>query len=108
MFVRRLELVLPQELEPLLEQELHISKYYISHLFSDKLHISFNDYVNSLRVSHACRYLRDGTLSVTEVAAKVGFGTLRTFNRAFSKQIGCTPSAYRAGQKANTRGFSEK
>ena len=78
-----------------LEQELHISKYYISHLFSDKLHIGFNDYINSLRVSFACHHLRHSDRSVTEISDLVGFGTLRTFNRAFFKQMGRTPSEYR-------------
>ena len=79
----------------LLENELHISRYYISHLFSDKLQIGFNDYVNSLRVSFACNYLRHSDKSVTEISDLVGFGTLRTFNRAFFKQMGRTPSEYR-------------
>ncbi len=79
----------------LLENELHISRYYISHLFSDKLQIGFNDYINSLRVSFACNYLRHSDKSVTEISDLVGFGTLRTFNRAFQKQMGRTPSEYR-------------
>jgi len=79
----------------LLERELHISKYYISHLFSDKLCISFNDYINSLRVSFACRHLRHTEYSVTEIAALAGFGTPRTFNRVFQRQMGQTPSEYR-------------
>lgn len=83
-----------------LEQELHISKYYISHLFSDKLHIGFNDYINSLRVSFACHHLRHSDKSVTEISNLVGFGTLRTFNRAFFKQKGRTPSEYRRARPA--------
>ena len=79
----------------ILERELHISKYYISHLFSHKLNMRFNDYVNSLRISDACRYLRHDSRSVTEISELVGFATLRTFNRAFIKQIGMTPSQYR-------------
>lgn len=79
----------------LLEQELHISKYYISHLFSEKLKIGFNDYINSLRVSFACRQLRDTDRSVTEISTLAGFSTLRTFNRAFFKQMGQTPTQYR-------------
>ncbi|MBQ9778092.1 MAG: AraC family ligand binding domain-containing protein, partial [Clostridia bacterium] len=51
----------------ILEEKLHISKYYISHLFSDKLGLGFNDYINSLRVSFACRYLRHSDRSVTEI-----------------------------------------
>lgn len=79
----------------ILERELHISKYYISHLFSHKLNMRFNDYINSLRISDACRYLRQDSRSVTEISELVGFSTLRTFNRAFIKQTGMTPSQYR-------------
>ena len=79
----------------LLEEELHLNKYYISHLFSSKLGIRFNDYVNSLRISHACRLLRDSELSVTEISDAVGFNTQRTFNRAFLRFRSCTPVEYR-------------
>lgn len=85
----------------LLEENLHLSKYYISHLFSDKLGISFTDYVNFLRVSEACRMLRIGDSSITEIAYSVGFGTLRTFNRAFMKQLGCPPSEYRKNNRGD-------
>lgn len=79
----------------LLEAELHLSKYYISHLFSGKLGIRFNDYINSLRISHACRLLRRDDMQITEIAEAVGFNTLRTFNRAFSRFRGMSPTEYR-------------
>ena len=41
------------------------------------------------------RRLRHTDDSITEISEQVGFGTLRTFNRAFSKQIGMSPSLYR-------------
>lgn len=78
-----------------LEENLHLNKYYISHLFSGRLGLRFNDYVNSLRVSEACRYLLNSTHSITEISDLVGFNTPRTFNRAFLRQIGTTPSEYR-------------
>lgn len=78
-----------------LEEELHLSKYYISHLFGSKIGTGFNDYINALRVSEACRYLRRTNKSITEISALVGFGTLRTFNRAFVKHVGMSPSEYR-------------
>ena len=78
-----------------LEEELHLSKYYISHLFGSKIGTGFNDYINALRVSEACRYLRRSNKSITEISTLVGFGTLRTFNRAFFKQVGMSPSEYR-------------
>lgn len=82
-----------------LEKELHISKYYISHVMNDKLNMGFNEYVNSIRVSNACKYLKKTNMSITEISDMVGFNTIRTFNRAFYKQLGVTPSEYRANKK---------
>lgn len=78
-----------------LAEELHMSKYYISHLFGKEFNMKFNDYINSLRVSAACRLLCDTTKSVTEISEEVGFSTARTFNRAFSKQYKLSPTEYR-------------
>ena len=79
----------------LLEEKLHLNKFYISHLISGKLGLRFNDYVNSLRVSEACRHLSNAEHSITEIGSLVGFNTPRTFNRAFIKQMGMSPSEYR-------------
>lgn len=85
-----------------LERDLHVSKYYISHVMSQKLHIGFNDYVNSLRISNACKHLQKSDKSITEISEIVGFNTLRTFNRAFFKQMGMTPSDYRAKRPSDS------
>lgn len=74
---------------------LNISRSSVSHIFSSRLSISFNDYVNSLRLSDAVKLLKNTTDSVTEIASKVGFGTIRTFNRAFLKQYGMSPTSFR-------------
>ena len=78
-----------------LEQELHLNKYYISHLFSQTLGIRFNDYLHYLRISEACKLLRNTDYSITEIGDAVGYNTPRTFNRAFLKQTGTTPTEYR-------------
>ena len=87
-----------------LEKELHISKYYISHIFGNRLGISFSDYLNSIRVSHACRCLRQTDMGITEIADFVGFNTSRTFNRAFVRHIGMSPREYRKNH--SYKGFS--
>ena len=78
--------------------ELHVSRCYISRLFSRRLHIGFNDYINSLRVRNACEMLKTTDLSVTEVAYAVGYNSVRTFDRAFFNTRQMTPKEYR--QKA--------
>ena len=84
-----------------LERELYINRYYISHIFADYLHIGFNEYINSLRVFEACRKLRHEAVGITEIAQQVGFGCLRTFNRAFKQKTGMTPSEYRRAADAD-------
>ncbi len=74
---------------------LFISKSYISHIFSDKIHMSFRDYINSLRISLSLNYLKDGKLPITGVVAVCGFKSIRSFNRAFKKQHSVTPTEYR-------------
>ncbi len=78
--------------------ELHISRCYISRIFSRRLHISFNDYINSLRIRSACEMLKNTNTSVTEVAHAVGYNSVRTFDRVFLNARGMTPKEYR--QKA--------
>ncbi len=74
---------------------LHISRCYISRIFSKRLHISFNDYINSLRIRKACEMLKAGDLTVTEIAYAVGYNSVRTFDRCFMTVRGMTPKEYR-------------
>ena len=77
----------------LLSKKLHLSRYYISHIFSDKLQVSFTDFVNALRVEHACSLLEKGA-NITDIALSSGFSSVRTFNRVFAEEIGMTPREY--------------
>lgn len=79
----------------LLEKELHISKYHISHILNKTLQMNFNDYINSIRISNACRYIDEGNKTVAEISELVGFNTVRTFNRAFLKHVGVSPREYK-------------
>lgn len=79
----------------MLEEELHVSKHYISHLFGDKLNIGFNDYINTLRVTYASRLLRETNDSIINISESSGFNSLRTFNRAFKKHFSVSPREYR-------------
>lgn len=77
-----------------LSSALHISRSYISYMFSKKLHMSLPDFIGSLRISEAKRRLERGA-SVTEAAFAAGFSSIRTFNRHFFKVSGMTPRDYK-------------
>ena len=72
---------------------LHISKYHISHLFSEKMQTGFCSFVNSLRLAEACRLLKKG-VGATEAALLSGFPSVRTFNRIFRAEYRMSPTDY--------------
>lgn len=76
-------------------QELHLNKYYISHLLNKKLGINFNSYINMLRINKACDLLTDTSKKIIDISEEVGFGSTRSLNRAFLKIMKCTPVEYR-------------
>lgn len=79
-----------------LARAVHLSKYTVSRIFSQKLHMSFCDYLGSLRILEACRHLESKEESITDIAYAVGTGSTRSFNRLFQKYTGMTPRQYRA------------
>ena len=78
-----------------LAEELHINKYHISYIFNKKLNLKFNTYINSLRINSACDDLIDTDKKISEISEEVGFGSIRSFNRAFLELKGMTPLEYR-------------
>ena len=79
----------------MLSKELNISSSTISHVFNNQMQMRILTFVNWLRISEACRLLRDTKKSITEIAYDVGFSSLRSFNRTFLKTISKTPKEYR-------------
>jgi len=86
-------------------KSLGISKSHISHIFSEKLHMNFRDYINSLRLNYATELLAEEKRSMTEIAVESGFDTIRTFNRAFRKRFNASPLEYR---KQNSLSIDKK
>lgn len=84
----------------MLSEELHFSKYYISHLMNRSLDMGFNEYVNALRVDAACKLLSNTDRKIADISEDVGFGTIRSFNRVFRQQQQMTPVEFRARAKA--------
>ena len=81
-------------------EELHLSKYYISRLINNRLKQNFNEYINNLRISEACNLLRATDAKIADISEDVGFGTIRSFNRAFKLIMGMSPAEYRSKNNA--------
>ena len=73
-------------------QFMHFSQPYFSKVFSDIFGMTFTKYLNTVRITAAIEFLRDGNMGVTEISSKCGFNTIRNFNRVFKKFTGYPPN----------------
>lgn len=68
---------------------------YVSKIFKRTVKISFNKYLNNLRINEACNLLEENNMSVQSIAEKCGYSCTRTFHREFYKIMGITPKEYK-------------
>ncbi len=78
-----------------LADRVAMSARNFSRVFTKQVGQSPARFVERVRVEAARRRLEESEHSVDEVADEVGFGTSETMRRAFLRQIGVGPAAYR-------------
>ena len=76
-----------------------ISRYYLTHIFKEKLHVSPQEFLLNYRMEQANRLLRTTGLSVQEVSEKVGYENPLTFSKTFKNKFGLSPKKYREKMK---------
>jgi AraC-like DNA-binding protein len=64
--------------------------------FKENNRITFVEYLNSVRIGHACKLLTEKDQNVVEVAYECGYNSLANFNRQFKKYKQMTPTEYRS------------
>ncbi len=68
---------------------------HFQRLFAASLGESGARYVRRQRLERAARKLRLGAVDITEVAQAAGYDTHAAFGKAFKRQYGLSPSAFR-------------
>jgi AraC-like DNA-binding protein len=80
-----------------LADKVRISPHHLSQVLNDKLGKSFYDYVNAQRVDYAKQLLlSEPQKAITDVAFASGYNSKNSFNNAFKRHTGLTPSEFRA------------
>lgn len=78
-----------------LATRLKLPKHYLTQVLNVRMKQGYHQYINSLRVEHACQLMRSGTsCSLQEIAMSSGFNSTVTFNRAFKTFKQMSPSEY--------------
>ncbi|WP_159881802.1 helix-turn-helix domain-containing protein [Paenibacillus puerhi] len=75
--------------------DLHLSSYYVSHLFRKYTGMSLTAYIADRRLREACDQLLSTTKSVGEIARDVGQFSSSHFCQLFKKRKGVSPHVYR-------------
>ena len=79
-----------------LARDIGCSESRLRALFRQHFGITLGRYVRETRCRQAALRLRDGGVTVTEVAAAFGFSSVYTFSRTFKRVLGFAPSTLRS------------
>lgn len=87
-----------------LAKKLGASPHHLSQVINEELGQSYGEYINQLRIAQAKVLLLDQpNVKIEEIAEQAGFNSKSTFNTAFKKLTGQTPSQYRNTSVSSAR-----
>lgn len=73
---------------------IHCNPTYLSRIFKLKTGNGFVTYLNDYRIAQARRLMDSGTLSLRQIAQRVGFPNYNSFSRIFKQRLHQTPQEY--------------
>lgn len=76
----------------------HFNPSYLSSYFSAHNNEGFIEYLNRVRIEEASKLLIQGTVTISEISAMVGYSDHSYFCKVFKKMKGLSPSQYRRKQ----------
>ena len=74
---------------------MQITASYLSRMFRERYGVSILNYISETRIKSAKKALCETKKSIYEIAEENGFLSSNVFIKAFKKQEGITPGAYR-------------
>ena len=73
-----------------------VSKSHFAHLFKNYTNMTFVDFLTTERIKVAESLFSNPKLHIIDIAFESGFSSISSFNRAFRKVKGCSPTEFRA------------
>jgi len=74
---------------------IHLSESAFCKFFKRVSGKTFSDYVNDIRIAHACQLLIESDMLIEQIAYESGFDSLTYFNRIFLKKKATKPGSFR-------------
>ena len=79
---------------PSLAAALGISVSQLKRVFHEQIGQSMVRYLTALRIGEAKRLIREGNLTFTQIAERIGIESIYYFSNLFKKQTGMSPTEY--------------
>ncbi|MBD7969463.1 AraC family transcriptional regulator [Paenibacillus gallinarum] len=76
-------------------EQFYISKYYLCHRFKETTGLTLIQYINNIKIQHACNLLINTKSSILEIGIACGFNSSMYFCRVFKQALFMTPSEFR-------------
>ena len=76
-------------------KEMNFSLPYISMRFREDMGISFQKYLQKVRIEHSCRLLAETDEKITHIAHNVGYDDIKFFGKIFKQTMNMSPREYR-------------
>ena len=76
-------------------KKFYINSAYLGRLFKSKIGMSFNSYLNKVRIDHAKELLKKTNLKLSDIAEKIGYNNFNYFIKKFEESEKMTPKSYR-------------
>ncbi len=80
----------------LLARKAFISRAHLIRLFVSNIGMNIFDYIQNVRIKHACCQLENTDYKIYDIMLDVGYRDMKYFNRIFKKHTNMTPSQYRS------------
>ncbi|MOA04134.1 Multiple antibiotic resistance protein MarA [compost metagenome] len=93
----------PLTLEAVAER-IQISPRQLQRIFKAQAGHTFTEYIEQIRLSHICKELEQGELTIEQLAAAHGFSSANYLHRVFKRKYGLTPNQYRERHTGNLNG----
>jgi AraC-like DNA-binding protein len=81
----------------------HLSTTHFRRKFHDIMGTAPLDFLNSTRIEEACKQLKTTDASILSISEQVGFQSISSFNRCFSKLMGKSPKEWRKGAQSEVQ-----
>ncbi len=78
----------------IIAREVGYNYSYISDMFKKKTGITIQRYISNKKIQKAIELLKYGKLNITQVAQRLNYANIQSFNKAFKRTMGCAPTDF--------------